>query len=223
LRWSDHSRADYERVIAEAWLRIASHNVDADIADRASASSSPTTSVSIRSPLHPSPAAGLAIEPETPDLCRRRTAWRAKIRVAADCRRPRQCSSVELDVYIRPRHGSAASNAYVVPAGPAPHRSSRSAPTRRLPASAASATAARHCVCSQFLSTLYMGAKSISYRRRGRSGRQIIIVELQTITTAVPVSDAVRHAARRRHHRGAELDPNQWQLATRWFMVSTSG
>lgn len=237
-------RADYERVIAEHGFRIVSHNVDADIADPricvVFSDDLPVSDPRLADFVTVSGGEGLAIEPERRQICVNgvKHGGRYQVRVrgglpAADGEV--LAHPVEINVYVRDRAPwvGFAGNAYVVPAGPGASVPLVSVNTDKALAQIyrindrSVAFAVRN---NQFMRTLSSWSAENIGDESGElvwEGEILVQSELnQTITTAVPITDAVPDMGPGVYviTAKAELDPNQWgQLATQWFVVSDLG
>ncbi len=237
-------RADYERVIAQHGFRIVSHNVDADLADPricvVFSDDLPVTDPRLTDFVTVSGGDGLAIEPERRQICIDgvKHGGRYDVRVrgglpAADGEV--LAHPVEINVYVRDRAPwvGFAGNAYVLPSGPGASIPIVSVNTDKALAQIyrigdrGIAYAVRN---NQFMRGLAQwSAENIGYESGEKvwEGEILIGSELnQTVTTAVPVTDAIPDLKPGVYviTAKAELDPNQWgQLATQWFVVSDLG
>ncbi|MCB1498453.1 MAG: alpha-2-macroglobulin family protein [Bauldia sp.] len=237
-------RADYEQVIAEHGFRILSHTVDADIANPricvVFSDDLPVSDPRLADFVTVSGGEGLAVEPERRQICVSGVVHGGRYDVRIRGGLPAAdgevlAHPVELNVYVRDRAPwvGFAGNAYVLPAGPG-----ASIPIVSVNTDKAQATIYRigergvaYAVRNnQFMRTLSSwSAENIadSSGEKVWEGEILIQSELnQTITTAVPVSDAIPDLRPGIYviTAKAELDPDQWgQLATQWFVVSDLG
>ncbi len=240
-------RTDYDQVIAEHGFRIVSHTVDADVADPRICIvfsddlpvSDPRLSrlrhrLGRRGPRDRARAAARSASTASSMAAATTSAS------AAGCRPPTaRCSPspAELDVYVRDRAPwvGFAGNAYVLPAGPGASIPIVSVNTDK-------ALAAIYRIGDRGVAYADPqqpvpaarsphGAPSNDRRRERREGLgrrdPHLSRELnKTITTAVPISDAVPDMKPGVYviTAKAELDPDEWgQLATQWFVVSDLG
>ncbi|WP_421726615.1 alpha-2-macroglobulin family protein [Bauldia sp.] len=244
IRENNSVRRAYEDVIAEHGFRVASHEVDADVANpRICVTFSddlPVNRPELADFVTVEPSAGLAIERETRQICidgvAHGTRYAVRLRnglPAADgevLERP-----VSLDIFVRDRAPwvGFAGNAYVLPAG-----DDATIPLASVNADVAEAVVYRigerglagALRDNQFLRALAPYAAQTIAREQGEKvweGEVLIDSELnQTVTTAIPIGEAVEtmrpgvYAITAR----AELDPNEWgTFATQWFIVSDLG
>ncbi|HET7717318.1 MAG TPA: MG2 domain-containing protein, partial [Bauldia sp.] len=237
-------RDDYERVIAEHGFRIVSHNVDADIADPriciVFSDDLPVSDPRLTDFVTVSGGEGLAVEPERRQICVTGVEHGGRYQIRVRGGLPAVdgevlAHPVEIDVYVRDRAPwvGFAGNAYVLPSGPGASIPIVSVNTDKALAQIyrigdrGIAYAIRN---SQFMRSLApWSAENIGFESGEKvwEGEILIQSELnKTITTAVPVTDAIPDMRPGVYviTAKAELDPNQWgQLATQWFVVSDLG
>jgi uncharacterized protein YfaS (alpha-2-macroglobulin family) len=202
-------RADYERVIAEHGFRVVSHKVDSDLADPricvVFSDDLPVSDPRLADFITVSGGDGLAIEPERRQICidgvKHGGRYDARIRgglPAADGEV--LAHPVEIGVYVRDRAPwvGFAGNAYVLPAGPGASIPIVSVNTDKALAQIyrigdrGVAYAVRN---NQFMRTLSEWSAANIGDESGEKiweGEILIRSELnQTITTAVPVTEAI--------------------------------
>ena len=237
-------RDDYERVIAEHGFRIVSNTVDADLADPriciVFSDDLPVSDPRLSDFITVSGGEGLAIEPERRQICIDGVKHGGRYTVRVRGGLPAADGEVlahpsELSIYIRDRAPwvGFAGNAYVLPAGPGASIPMVSVNTDKALAQIyrigdrGVAFAVRN---NQFMRTLSSwSAGNIGYESGEKvwEGEVLVQSELnKTITTAVPVTDAIPDLKPGVYviTAKAELDPDQWgALATQWFVVSDLG
>lgn len=237
-------RDDYERVIAEHGFRIVSHSVDADLADPricvVFSDDLPVSDPRLADFVTVSGGEGLAIEPERRQICidgvKHGGRYDLRIRGGLPAADGEVLPGpVELNVYVRDRAPwvGFAGNAYVLPSGPGASIPIVSVNTDKALAQIfrigdrGVAFAVRN---NQFMRTLSQwSAENIGYESGEKvwEGEILIQSELnKTITTAVPVTDAIPDLKPGVYviTAKAELSTDEWgQLATQWFVVSDLG
>jgi len=237
-------RADYERVIAKHGFRIVANNVEADLADPriciVFSDDLPVSDPRLTDFITVTGGEGLAIEPERRQICIDGVKHGGRYTVRVRGGLPAADGEVlahpaEVSLYIRDRAPwvGFAGNAYVLPAGPGASIPIVSVNTDKALAQIyrigdrGVAYAVRN---NQFMRTLAQwSAENIGYESGEKvwEGEILIQSELnRTITTAVPVTDAIPDLKPGVYviTAKAELDPERWgQLATQWFVVSDLG
>ncbi len=244
LREDPVVRASYDQVIAEHGFRIVSHEVDADVANPriciAFSDDLPVSRPGLADYVVVENGAGLAIEPAQRQICidgvEHGNRYHIRVRgglPSADgeaLARP-----TELDVFVRDRAPwvGFAGNAYVLPAG-----EGASIPLVSVNTDVAQAAIyrigerglANAIRDNEFLRKLGpYTAENIADEKGEKvwEGEIVISSELnKTITTAIPISDAIPSLKAGVYviTAKAELDTDEWgSLATQWFIVSDLG